>query len=372
MSQYAVSFYSAKDKENMVAFQALSSGEQMIVMLILWSFNEKLGELKKLLILDEPDAHLHPQMAKMFIEIISDVLVKEFGIQIIMTTHSPTTLCWINEHNIFLMDPQKGLITTSKQEALDKLTSGLLYVRPSLKLILVEDSDDQLFHQKVYNELAYMDIISKNPILEFKSVVTDVNGGGKSVVKKICAQWNEFSSQTDLNSILFGLVDKDHDENSDLPSNVHALSRYCHENYFADPLLIFVLMIEEQIDNEQIHDIANAQNYRRGETLKFKNNIDVSPQVIIDRMVKVLVNSSKCALTAEQTTDKIKIKYMNGMEAQIPKHFLTESGKDIVLGYYKQVFEKGAARMNINKMTDVAITTHLIPADLIDIYKKYL
>ena len=373
ISHYTVIFHDKNNEDIHIPPNQLSSGEQMIVTLILWSFNEKVGELKKLLILDEPDAHLHPQMAKMFKEILSDILVKKFGIQIIMTTHSPTTLCWIDEENIFLMKPDVGLEKASKKEALSKLTSGLLYVHQAFKIVLVEDEDDKKFHQRIYDELAYSDIILKDPNLVFKSVVTPgVNGGGKSVVMNACKQWSEFSSQTDLDDVLFGLVDKDNDDNSNLPTNTYPLSRYCHENYLADPLLIFVLMIEEQVDDERIKTIAEKHEYRKGETLKFKNNDVLSVQEIADEIIKILVASTDCALSNKQIADKETIQYVNGMEIHIPKHFLSESGKDVVLDYYKKVFIKGAGRMNVDRLTNIATITHLIPSDLVDIYKKYL
>lgn len=82
------------------------------------------------------------------------MLVGKFGMQVIMTTHSPTTLCWIDEESIFLMDPKNGIQKATKKEALEKLTSGLLYVHQAFKIILVENADDYKFHQSVYDELA--------------------------------------------------------------------------------------------------------------------------------------------------------------------------------------------------------------------------
>lgn len=365
---FSVKFYK-KGAEEELQIQALSSGEQMIVSLILWAFNEKIGDLKKLLILDEPDAHLHPQMAKMFKEIISDVLVKKFGIQVIMTTHSPTTLCWMDEGSIFLMHPQNGLQKASKKEALDKLTSGLLYVHEAFKIILVEDADDYKFHQSVYDELAYMKILPKEPRLTFKSVVTpDVNGGGKSVVKDACKQWSQFSSKTGLDAVLCGLVDSDKDDNSDLPENVFALSRYCHENYLADPLLIFALIIEESVNEEAVKSIADKYGYRAGDTMKFKSN-EIEAQSIVDDIIDLLIQ--KTDLTVEQISLQVPVKYINGIEVNLPQHFMSESGKDIILKYFKTACTNAAARLNVHTLTKCLEKTHLIPNDLVDTYLKF-
>ena len=71
-----------------ISFNDLSSGEQVIAQLVLWSYDSaderKTGNRNKLLMMDEFDAHLNPSMAKMFIEIVKSVLVGQFKMQVIM------------------------------------------------------------------------------------------------------------------------------------------------------------------------------------------------------------------------------------------------------------------------------------------------
>lgn len=53
-----------------VTFDYLSSGEQMIVKFIIWAMAKDIrGNRINTMILDEPDAHLHPTMSKMMIDI---------------------------------------------------------------------------------------------------------------------------------------------------------------------------------------------------------------------------------------------------------------------------------------------------------------
>jgi len=49
-----------------------------------------------LMIIDEPELHLHPQMQKKFIDMI-DMFSEKFKIQFIIATHSPVM---INEKNV--------------------------------------------------------------------------------------------------------------------------------------------------------------------------------------------------------------------------------------------------------------------------------
>lgn len=75
-------------------FGMLSSGELSFVMIMfgLYGYDLENG----LMIIDEPELHLHPQMQKKFMEMI-DELSQHFKMQFIIATHSPVM---INEKNI--------------------------------------------------------------------------------------------------------------------------------------------------------------------------------------------------------------------------------------------------------------------------------
>jgi predicted ATP-dependent endonuclease of OLD family len=83
--------------------------KEVIFYLICSGYNG-LGSIQNktsLLLLDELDAYLNPVMSKMFIEIVNDILVKKFKIQVIMTTHSPSTVAYTPEENLFWMENGK-------------------------------------------------------------------------------------------------------------------------------------------------------------------------------------------------------------------------------------------------------------------------
>lgn len=71
------------------AFRRLSSGHK-IILLTITKLVEKLQE-KSLLLMDEPEAHLHPPLLSAFIRAVSDLLIKTNGVAII-STHSPVIL----------------------------------------------------------------------------------------------------------------------------------------------------------------------------------------------------------------------------------------------------------------------------------------
>jgi predicted ATP-dependent endonuclease of OLD family len=47
-------------------------------------------------VIDEPELHLHPQLQKQFLKLIEE-MARQYGIQVIMTTHSSLM---INDKNI--------------------------------------------------------------------------------------------------------------------------------------------------------------------------------------------------------------------------------------------------------------------------------
>ncbi len=79
-----------------INFDELSSGEQAIISTLFYVCTvENKAALPRLLLLDEPDAHLHPSMAKQFLQVIKEYFVGKHGIRVIMTTHSPSTVLFL-------------------------------------------------------------------------------------------------------------------------------------------------------------------------------------------------------------------------------------------------------------------------------------
>ncbi|MEX2634630.1 MAG: ATP-binding protein [Balneolales bacterium] len=114
-----------------VNFSDLSSGEKVLISLVFYLYNsQEKNVFPKLLLLDEPDAHLHPTMSQQFINVIKNVLIDKFGVRVIMTTHSPSTVILTPIESLFEMSrlTPRIKISTSKNHTVSLLTSGLVYV----------------------------------------------------------------------------------------------------------------------------------------------------------------------------------------------------------------------------------------------------
>jgi predicted ATPase len=110
-----------------VAFQNLSSGETTILALIFALYNSSNnGHFPQVILFDEPDAHLHPSLTQVFLDVIQEVLVKEHNVKVILTTHSPSTVALAPDESIYFMDRDLGHpVKEEKRAAINILSDGL-------------------------------------------------------------------------------------------------------------------------------------------------------------------------------------------------------------------------------------------------------
>lgn len=91
-------------------FKALSSGHK-IVLLTLTRLVEKVEE-RTLVLIDEPEAHLHPPLLSAMTRAISELMVKRNGVAIV-ATHSPVILQEVPKSCVWILD---RILTASKAE----------------------------------------------------------------------------------------------------------------------------------------------------------------------------------------------------------------------------------------------------------------
>ena len=136
--------------------QNLATGSKLFFIIKMLMMNGKLNE-ETVLILDEPESHLHPEWINKFAEILA-LLVKELKLRILLTTHSPNLLLaleWFvkfygikkNSH-FYLAHALEGSNWASTLECIDdNINKG--YAHLSLPLI------EMSIKQKAAEEKAY-------------------------------------------------------------------------------------------------------------------------------------------------------------------------------------------------------------------------
>lgn len=140
-----------------VHYDALSSGEQMIVKFIIWAMGKDIrGNRINTMLLDEPDAHLHPSMSKMMVDILYEISRPQSeggsGIRIIITTHSPSTVAFAPEESLFVMEKDeygnRSVRSTTAEEAVSVLSQGIFSFDKVIKqfsMAIYSDKENVLF-----------------------------------------------------------------------------------------------------------------------------------------------------------------------------------------------------------------------------------
>jgi ABC-type multidrug transport system ATPase subunit len=191
----------------------LSSGEKTILSLISLQFKNSLSlKFPKVLLLDEPDSVLHPSMSKKFMDVVSEFLVKEKKIKVIMTTHSPSTISFTPPEYIFVVNKEGDRIQhVSRDKALKALTVGV----PSFSVnyenrrqVFVESDFDQSFYTQLYGVLSnWLD--PEISLYFISSGETRVNQNGTKI-----SNCERVIAITDMmrgygNNFVFGIIDRD-------------------------------------------------------------------------------------------------------------------------------------------------------------------
>lgn len=321
-----------KSTDEIIVFNDLSSGEKVIIGLILKLFtseyyNQNL-KFPELLILDEPDAHLHPEMSRMLLEVLKNTFVHKYGIKVIITTHSPSTIALADENEIYQLTNgvNTSLKKISKDEALEILTSFI----PTLsinyknhKQVFVESPTDRFYYQTIFDRM--------NQEKKYPSKLYIIsNGYGKgnsSQVEEIVGAIRNSDNKT-----CFGIIDWDKKKKSSNYVKVHGEGqRYSIENYVFDPLYLVSLFLETA---------SNNCHKELGLEVSFNQYYIGLDNQLAKKAVEWFFEKyySKFRISEPDKSDIRQVKYYNGLELDIPIWYLEFQGHDLEIKL-KEVFK---------------------------------
>ncbi|MET3513019.1 putative ATPase [Pseudacidovorax sp. 1753] len=269
--------YLNKGSSSNISFDSVSAGERVLLSFALATMTKAQGTMRvvrpDVLLLDEPDAHLHPALVKDFFALIIEPLIAE-GTKIIITTHSPTTVALAPENSIFRKIPNSGLERTTKQEAIDSLLEGVPHLAldySGRRQVFTESTLDARVYQRLY-ELNRSRLLTERS-LTFIGVGAEVNGGKdrvKSIVKTL---------RSSGNGTIYGLIDWDCVEPGDSYISVSGQSIfYGIENIILNPFYIAAALLR-----------AKSVDYFPGHKFSLLPSIDGQAiqslaDIIIDRL----------------------------------------------------------------------------------------
>ena len=223
----------------------LSTGEKVLMSLALAIYNSSEDSIKnKVLLIDEPDAPLHPEFSKFLLATLKNHVVQKAGVKVVISTHSPTTVAMADEESIFEMDRDEKIpLKVTKEQALSILTKGIPSLRVSIdkrRVVFVESQYDAENYEKIFELVG-----------AFSSFGTQLS---------FHASHNRSGTNCDdvfslLNKLQFvdgtyGLVDFDNKNSS--TRNVKVMGefgekRYTIENYILDPIFIGLALIRDNL-----------------------------------------------------------------------------------------------------------------------------
>lgn len=342
-----------------INFNDLSSGEKVLISLVFYLYNSQEKKVfPKLLLLDEPDAHLHPSMSQQFLNVVKNVLVDKFGVQVIMTTHSPSTVILAPTDSIYEMSRVEPRIkkSTSKNHSVSLLTAGLVYVGEGTKYFLVEDVDDVSFYSFAYNQLTTENQIDANIPLVFIPASTKEKSGGKDVVQN----WVNKLQDSGLVNIVQGLIDAD--SGNAVSDGVYKINRYSIENYLADPILVYAALIDKE-KNPEIEGIKLSV----GEEYKLKSLPSETLQKIADAIISIVepeLEKYFPDFDHVSEIERVEVKFINGTVLMYPKWLLNRRGKTILNEVYNNIFTSPI--INFTTLFKALRKLNMFPQDLVD------
>ena len=341
-----------------VNFQDLSSGEKVLISLMFYLYNSQEKKVfPKLLLMDEPDAHLHPSMSQQFLNVVKNVLVDKFGVRVIMTTHSPSTVILAPSDSIHEMSRVEPRIkkSSSKNHSVSLLTAGLVYVGEGTKYFLVEDNDDVSFYSFVYNQLTTENQIDANIPLVFIPASTKVNSGGKDVVQN----WVNKLQESGLVNVVQGLIDAD--SGNAVSQGVFKIDRYSIENYLADPILVYAALIDKE-KNSQIDGLKLLV----GEEYKLKSLPSETLQKVADTIISTVEPELKKYFSDfdRSEIERVEVEFVDGTILLYPKWLLNRRGKTILNEVYNNVFTSPI--VNFKTLFKALRKLNMFPKDLVD------
>lgn len=360
LGEYHFELISKYDKELKIKISDLSSGEKILISLCLWMFSSsKTRRLPKLLLMDEPDAHLHPSAVKGFLDVIEKVLVKKHKVRVIMTTHSPSTVSFAPTYSLFEMTKGNPSVIPlhSKEHGINLLTDGLIIIKSNIKHVLVEDKNDARFYNEVFKILKANNKVNAEINIIFIPVSNPEakTTGGCTVVKA----WIKKLLAEGAEGIFHGLIDSDNGTNvreSHSPlKGLFIVKRYSLENYLLDPIIVYASALH---DNNPIA-VPGIELYQKDEHKIASLEVET-----LQKIADYIFSDIKPTLETPPSSDEDateEIVLSNGLKLNYPKWFIYRRGHNL----YSKFKLKYSSSVNYDKLLDTIIRQELVSTDLI-------
>lgn len=277
-----------RDEQTPVSIEQLSSGEKTLLWLALTLFNSQyydydITHTPKILLIDEPDAFLHPKMVlKMYQAFKSFSL--NFNSVVIITTHSPTTVALAPSDVVYLVE-NNAVERTEKDNAIAELLDGVTQISlnpNNRRQVYVESQYDADVYQLIFSKLANsssridpkitLNFISAGPKVPSRQIIDKAkqifNIQDETILNEYAKLLNGVGCCSQVIGQVEALVENGHETvrgiiDWDLGNKpligVSVLAKdyaYSIENVTLDPICILLLLHIDNLDRYPMYDIC--------------------------------------------------------------------------------------------------------------------
>ena len=342
--------FQLRDSEGLlVPMEQLSSGERVLMATATWRYQAQVaGRYYRLLLLDEPDAHLHPSLTRRFLNVIREVFVEQRHVRVIMTTHSPSTVALTPDGCLFEMRrSQPRLRAITRTAAVASLTGGFVAVQDATRTVLLEGKDDPPFYRQIWQMLVEPSLAGQAGVLKPYPNINFVRGQGRETVLQLVTQLR-IAGFTNF----YGVIDRD--EGNSASDFIFVLSRRAIENYLYDPLNVWMCI------NRMARTKENGLYAPNIEVISLGERPPLELQSIVDSVVRRVerVYPRRSAIDAE----RVAVEYPKGLALLYPRWCLTQKKSSIKIEFHS-VFPCLSAR----DLLATYVATNMVPIDLVQL-----
>ncbi|MBV4476800.1 ATP-binding protein [Pseudomonas botevensis] len=378
--EYIASFYE-KASGAPVKESDLSSGEQTLLWLALVMFSSQFSQtntelVPKLLLMDEPDAFLHPSMVVQLINFL-ELFSREFSIKIVVSTHSPTTVALSPENSLYsIVD---GAVTAvDKDFAIATLLDGVTQISLSpfnRRLVLVES----LYDAEVYTQI-YGAVCHRPELLDPGITMTFVSSGPKMPKQQVCDKFKQvFGDSIQKNKVdefvnllngvgsceqVTGMVESlaaegdttvrglvDWDRKNVSGKNIVVLGEdyaYALENLALDPICIMLLLHMDFTREYPIERYCDRQ-------------VNWSAWLQDSELLQKSFDWFICAILKEENSRNVEVEYVSGIKLLGDSRYLQMNGHELAECMVSEFVElRSLMKGKIEKLMGVIVRKSMV------------
>lgn len=289
--------------------EASTSLRSLYIFSLLQAYLDTTSTVGSIILVDEPEMHLHPELQRITSEILYKLSKKN---QVIFTTHSPTMLFNFSDHQIRQVVLDEGHNTilmphTRMDVILDDLGYSAIDLLNVSFVFIVEGKDDHnrlpLLLERYYHdvrdhkgELKRIAIITTNSCTNIKTyanlkymnqaylkdnflMIRDSDGKDPSYLKEqLCHYYERRAYEDDAKLPRI------------TPRNVLVLKYYAFENYFLDPQLMVKVGVIESVDGfyKTLFDRYQSylKNSKSGKNFQMQTGLTINSPVQLRKHIE--------------------------------------------------------------------------------------